>query len=89
MTTYSKNDILSLQLKYKADHDILDLISTVDDLQEDWESIDKMRDRLNDIEGDLDDKRDEINKLESKLEDAETLIEKLEKQLEQKETPHD
>jgi hypothetical protein len=53
MKHYSKNDILDLQLKYKHDDTVLDLVAAVDAAQDNQsvvEILQKVRNRIDDID---------------------------------------
>ncbi len=87
-TEWTPNEILDLELKYKNDHDVLDMvefIKSIDydidelrgELAEHLNTIDLLRDDVSEGEGKIDDLEDTITSLK---EDIEELTEKLEKE---------
>lgn len=71
MKHYSKNDILDLQLKYKADYDVLDLIAAVDEWQDNAEDADEYDSQLHDAIGTAEELRNEVKTLTARIKQLE------------------
>lgn len=71
MKHYSKNDILSLQLKYKSDDEVLDLISAVDEHQDNAEHAEEYESQLHDAIGNAEELREEVKTLTARIKQLE------------------
>lgn len=71
MKHYSKNDILSLQLKYKANDEVLDLIAAVDEHQDNAEYADEYDSQLHDAIGTAEELRNEVKTLTERIKQLE------------------
>jgi predicted nucleic acid-binding Zn-ribbon protein len=75
---YSPNDILDLQLEYKNDQQVLELVGTIADLQDQLSDADETSEKLTSAEKEVSDLKDEVRELELKLEEADRTICRLE-----------
>lgn len=71
MKHYSKNDILDLQLKYKADPDVLDIVAAVDGWQDDAVYQDEYDSQLHDAIGTAEELRYEVKTLTDRIKQLE------------------
>jgi predicted nucleic acid-binding Zn-ribbon protein len=76
MKTYSKNDILDLQLKYKDNHEVLDLVDAVDGLQDEATSAEDALNELDDAIGNADELRAENKVLSERIKQLENEVKK-------------
>lgn len=76
MKHYSKNDILDLQLKYKHDDTVLDLVAAVDAAQDDATEAENALSELDDAIGNADELREENKVLTARIKRLQSEVKK-------------